>query len=209
MVANCGEDLFFPLFLILGKNDFNFRPKTFFLFLVFIQFQRRKYIISTKLFVKLVKAAKAYPHAKFYNLSTGYVQSHIHICKYFKNNVKIKFFNHQEIFKKFQARIWSGKTRVWFQQYQQLIASHQQHCFERSCVARYNDVKIDSSPPSLFWYKAATSVIKRCTAGLEISISNRYYILCFSVTDYRRLFAFIFSIDHRLFYAYCLHVIAW
>ena len=46
--------------------------KTFFLFLVFIQFRRRKYIISSKLFVKLVKAAKAYPHAKFYNLSTAY-----------------------------------------------------------------------------------------------------------------------------------------
>ena len=25
-------------------------------------------------------------------------------------------------------------------------------------------------------------------AGLEISISNRYYILCFSVIDYRRCF---------------------
>ena len=52
IVANFGEDLFFW---------------------VFIQFRRRKYsyIISTKLFVKLVKAAKASPHAKFYNLSTA------------------------------------------------------------------------------------------------------------------------------------------
>ena len=47
--------------------------EAFFLFSVFIQFRRRKYIISTKLFLKLVKAAKASPHAKFYNLSTEYV----------------------------------------------------------------------------------------------------------------------------------------
>ena len=40
-------------------------------FLVFIQFWQRKYIISTKLFVKLVKAEKASPQAKFYNLSTA------------------------------------------------------------------------------------------------------------------------------------------
>ena len=49
MTSICGEDLFFLL--------------------VFIQFRRRKYVISTKLFVKLVKAAKASHYAKFYNLS--------------------------------------------------------------------------------------------------------------------------------------------
>ena len=63
MVANCVEDLFFcGLHLSSGKNEFNVRRRPFF---VFIQFWRRKYIISTKLFVKLVKAAK------FYNLSTA------------------------------------------------------------------------------------------------------------------------------------------
>ena len=49
-----------------------FPAKTLFLFLVFIQFRRQKCIIFTKLFIKLVKAAKASPHAKFYNLSTAY-----------------------------------------------------------------------------------------------------------------------------------------
>ena len=75
MVANCDEDPFFcGLHWISGEKWLQFPAKTFFLFLIFIQFRRRKCIIFTKLFVKLVKAAKASPHAKFYDLSTGYSQ---------------------------------------------------------------------------------------------------------------------------------------
>ena len=48
--------------------------ENFFLVLVFIQFRQRKYFISTKLFVKLVKPAKASPDAKFYNLSADYTE---------------------------------------------------------------------------------------------------------------------------------------
>ena len=67
-----GEDLFFLFWssLDIGKSNFDFRQRPFPVFLVFIQFRRRKYIISTKVFVKLDKAAKASAHAKFYNLST-------------------------------------------------------------------------------------------------------------------------------------------
>ena len=71
MVANCGKDLFFWSSPDFGEKWLQFPAKTFFWFLVFIQFRQRKYIIWTKLYVKLVKAAKASPHAKFYNLSTG------------------------------------------------------------------------------------------------------------------------------------------
>ena len=74
MVVNSAEDLFFWSSPDFGKKWLQFPAKTFFLFLDFIQFRRSKHIISTKLFVKLVKAAKAFPHTKFYNLST--VQTH-------------------------------------------------------------------------------------------------------------------------------------
>ena len=71
MVATCEEDLFcFWSSPGFGEKCLPFLAKNFFLFFVFIQFRRRKYIISTQLFVKLVKAAKASSHAKFYNLST-------------------------------------------------------------------------------------------------------------------------------------------
>ena len=53
---------FYGLHLISGKNDVNFWRRPFFLFLSFIQFGGNG---------KLVKAAKASPHAKFYNLSIG------------------------------------------------------------------------------------------------------------------------------------------
>ena len=126
MVANCGEDLFFfALHLISGKTTSISGENLFFLvfiwfrgkmtsisgedlFLVFglIQFRQRKYITSTKLFVKLVKAAKASPHAKFYNLSTVYVSRKIHVSlqnRYrcflsdydVKQYVKIFFFKRQ------------------------------------------------------------------------------------------------------------------
>ena len=41
----------------------------------------------------------------------------------------------------------------------------------------------------------------------QLVIDNRYYILCFSVIDYRRCYAFNFFIDYRLFYAFCVHII--
>ena len=47
MVANCGEDLFFWSSLDFAEKRLQFPAKTFFLFLVFIQFRRRKYIISS------------------------------------------------------------------------------------------------------------------------------------------------------------------
>ena len=72
MVASCSEDLFlFSSSPDFGEKWLQFPAKTLFLFLFFIEFRRRKCIISTKLFVKLVKAAKASSQAKFYNLSTG------------------------------------------------------------------------------------------------------------------------------------------
>ena len=73
MMAICGEDLsfFFLVFTEFCGDNATIFGEDLFLFLVFIQFRRRKYIISTKVFVKLVKAAKVSPHAKFYNLSTG------------------------------------------------------------------------------------------------------------------------------------------
>ena len=71
MVANCGEDLFFGLHLISGKMT-SISGEDLFLVFGLHSISATKYIISTKLFVKLVKAAKASPHAKFYNLSTDY-----------------------------------------------------------------------------------------------------------------------------------------
>ena len=64
MVANCDED-FFGLHLLLWRKQCNFRRTPFSCF-VFIQFRRRKYIISTK----VGQGRKSVPHAKFYNLST-------------------------------------------------------------------------------------------------------------------------------------------
>ena len=63
------KTFFLGLHLISGKNDFNFRRRPFSCFWLFFPFRRRKYIISIKLFVKLVKAAKASHHTNFYNLS--------------------------------------------------------------------------------------------------------------------------------------------
>ena len=70
VVANYGKNLFFGSSPDFGEKLLQFPSKTFFLFLVFFPFRRRKYIISIKLFVKLVKAAKASHHTNFYNLST-------------------------------------------------------------------------------------------------------------------------------------------
>ena len=69
MVANCGEDLFFGFHLISGKMTSISGEKLFFFGLHSIS--ATEIHRFTKLFVKLVKAAKASPDAKFYNLSTG------------------------------------------------------------------------------------------------------------------------------------------
>ena len=58
-----------------GEKRFNFRQR-FFAFLVFIQFRRRNYVIFSKVrsHANCVwsRLPKRPPHAKFYNLSTGY-----------------------------------------------------------------------------------------------------------------------------------------
>ena len=58
-----------------GEKRFNFRQR-FFVFLVFIQFWRRNYVIFSKVrsHANCVwsRLPKRPPHAKFYNLSTGY-----------------------------------------------------------------------------------------------------------------------------------------
>ena len=103
MVANCSEDLFFWSSPDFGKKCLQFPAKTLFLFLVFIQLRRRKCIISTKLFVKLVKAAKASPHAKFYNVSTAsrsivayfsFGLPHIAVTDKHRPTLKTKIFGH-------------------------------------------------------------------------------------------------------------------
>ena len=74
-VPNYSENLFFGLHLISGKKHFNFRRR---LFLVFIQFRRRNYIISTEVLSKanaFGQGCKSVPQAKFYNLSTEYSTS--------------------------------------------------------------------------------------------------------------------------------------
>ena len=73
LVANCGEDLFLRLHLISGKNDFNLRLKSF---------RQQKYIISTKRFVKLVKAAKRPP---MQNFITGFRYSGANLGRYYKS----------------------------------------------------------------------------------------------------------------------------
>ena len=66
MVANCGEDLFIWSSPNFVEKTLQFSAKTCFLFFVFIQFRRRKYIISSK----VGQGCKRSPHAKFYSLST-------------------------------------------------------------------------------------------------------------------------------------------
>ena len=83
---------FFGLHLVLWEKHYIFGKDLFFLFLVFIQFRRRKYIIS--------KASKTSLQAKFCNLNTEY--NHVFALlisitrfngiKFYQNWPKIKLF---------------------------------------------------------------------------------------------------------------------